>query len=154
MSKRSAGILVYRYNKGEPQVLLGHPGGPFWAKKDEGVWSIPKGLYEQEDAQEAAQREFNEETGFAPPKGGYTFIGEVTKPGKILVAWAAQGDYDPALATSNTFSVTWPPLSGRKQEFPEIDRVAWFDLATAKTKISRYQLPFIERLEQALAESQ
>jgi predicted NUDIX family NTP pyrophosphohydrolase len=151
MSKKSAGILVFRDRGGELEVLLVHPGGPFWAKKDEGAWSIPKGEFgDDEDALTAAQREFEEEIGF-------TAAGEVTplKPlrqpsGKTVHAWAMRGDFDPSALRSNTFSMEWPPKSGRQQEFPEVDRAAWFPVEVAKKKILKGQRGFLEELQDKL----
>jgi len=151
MGKRSAGLLMYRYRDRVLEVFLVHPGGPFWAKKDRGAWSIPKGEYPpEEDALAAARREFAEETGCA-------FQGELLPltprrqpSGKLITAWAFAGDCDPATIRSNTFSMEWPPNSGRQQEFPEIDRAAWFTLEVAKEKIIPGQLGFLAELEQIL----
>jgi predicted NUDIX family NTP pyrophosphohydrolase len=146
--------VLYRLRDGGPEVLLGHMGGPFWARKDEAAWSIFKGLYpEGEDPLGAARREFEEETGSPPPDGPALALGEVRQAsGKRVVAWALEGDFDPAALRSNTFKVEWPPRSGREAEFPEIDRAEWFDLATARRKLVRAQAAFVDRLEQALAE--
>jgi predicted NUDIX family NTP pyrophosphohydrolase len=149
--KKSAGLLMYRRNgAGSLEVLLAHPGGPFWRGKDEGAWTIPKGEYvEPEDPLAAAVREFGEETGFAvsPP---FLPLGEIVqKSGKRITAWAFAGDCDPAELRCNTFEVEWPPRSGRKQSFPEIDRVEWFPLDAAMPKIIPAQRALLERLSQA-----
>jgi predicted NUDIX family NTP pyrophosphohydrolase len=150
--KTSAGLLMYRLRQdGAKQVLLAHPGGPFWRAKDEGAWTIPKGEYEApEEALAAALREFAEETGFAatPP---FVPLGDVTqKSGKRITAWGFAGDCDPAQLCCNTFELEWPPRSGHRQTFPEIDRVAWFALDEARRKILPAQRPLLDRLEQAL----
>ena len=152
---QSAGLLLYRVRAGRPEVLLGHMGGPFWARKDEAAWSLFKGEYaEGEDPLAAARREFEEETGTPPPDGSPLALGEVRQAsGKRVVAWALEGDFDPASLRSNTFTVEWPPRSGRKAEFPEVDRAEWFDLATARRKLVKAQAAFVDRLEQALAEA-
>jgi predicted NUDIX family NTP pyrophosphohydrolase len=149
---RSAGLLLYRLRNGAPEVLLGHMGGPFWARKDERAWSIPKGEHaDDEDPLDAARREFAEETGSAPPEGEPLPLGEVRQAGgKRVTAWALEGDLDPSTVVSNTFTLEWPPRSGRRQEFPEIDRAAWFDLATARAKIVKGQVPLLDALERAL----
>jgi predicted NUDIX family NTP pyrophosphohydrolase len=148
----SAGILLYRVVDGETQVLLGHPGGPFFAKKDAGVWSILKGEADlDEDLLVVAKREFLEETGHAAPPGEALSLGEIIqRGGKRVVAWALEGDLDPSEATSNTFEMEWPPRSGRIGTFPEIDRVAWFDTIGARTKINAAQASFLDRLEAGL----
>jgi len=150
---KSAGLLLYRVRDGEPEVLLGHMGGPFWARKDERAWSIPKGEYgDDEDALAAARREFAEETGSAPPEGEAVALGEVRQSGgKRVVAWALAGDLDPATVRSNTFVMEWPPRSGRQQEFPEIDRAEWFGLGTARSKVVKGQVPLLDALEQKLS---
>jgi predicted NUDIX family NTP pyrophosphohydrolase len=151
MPKRSAGILMFRLRGAEIEVLLMHPGGPFWAKKDAGAWSIPKGEYsEGEDALAAAKREFEEETG-APPQGHFLSLGEVTQAGrKIVTARGLEGDFDPATLTSNRFELEWPPKSGRKASFPEVDRAQWFSPAEARQKVLPAQREFITRLLAAL----
>ena len=151
MPKRSAGILLYKRAGDGLRVLLVHPGGPFWAKKDAGAWSIPKGEYsEGEDAFAVAVREFGEETG-APPTGEFCALGEVKQTGgKIVTAWAVEGEFDPATLKSNRFELEWPPRSGRRQSFPEVDRAAWFDLDQARRKILPSQSPLIDRLCDAL----
>lgn len=153
MPKLSAGLLVYRRSDREPEVLLVHPGGPYWAKKDGGAWSIPKGEYEpDEDPLEVAFREFREELGTDPPDlGSPMFLGELRQPsGKIVSAWAVQGDVDVSDVHSNEFTMEWPPGSGRTGEFPEVDRAGWFDLETARMKLLRGQLGFIDRLSELL----
>ena len=144
----SAGILLYRRASGSVQVLLGHPGGPFFAQKDVGDWSIPKGEVEEgEDLEAVARREFREETGHAPPDGPAIPLGTVRqKGGKLVHAWALEGDMDPAAASSNTFSMEWPRDSGTWIAVPELDRVAWFDPPEARRRIKEAQAPFIERL--------
>jgi len=150
---RSAGLLLYRRREGRIEVLLGHMGGPFWARKDERAWSIPKGEHpEAEDALAAARREFAEETGTPPPDGPTLDLGEVRQSGgKRVTAWAVEGDLDPSAVKSNTFLLEWPPRSGRRQEFPEIDRAGWFDLGTARRKIVKGQVALVDRLEERLS---
>jgi predicted NUDIX family NTP pyrophosphohydrolase len=149
----SAGILLYRVRDGRIEVFLGHMGGPFWANKDERGWSIPKGEYEpDEEPFAAARREFEEEIGSAPPEGPALGLGEVRQSsGKRVVAWAVEGDLDPSTVSSNTFVIEWPPRSGRQAEFPEIDRADWFDLATARRKLVKGQVPLLDSLERELA---
>ena len=144
----SAGLIVFREREGVLEVLLGHMGGPFWARKDEGAWSIPKGeLQDGEPPLAAARREFEEELGHAPPDGALLELGEIRqRAGKIVVAFAVEGDFDPAQLVAGTFAMQWPPRSGRVQEFPEVDRVAWFDLPTAKRKIVQGQVALLDRL--------
>jgi predicted NUDIX family NTP pyrophosphohydrolase len=146
----SAGLLAFRRGSGL-EVLLAHPGGPFWSGKDDGVWTIPKGLAEPgEDLLAAAQREFTEETNL-PAGGALIALAPVRrKGGKIVNAWAFEADFDLARFASNTFEIEWPPKSGRRQRFPEIDRVGYFTLPIAATKILRYQLPLLGELEQRL----
>ena len=146
--KRSAGILLFRRNGREVEVLLGHMGGPYWARKDAGAWSIPKGEYDgNEDAVAAARREFQEELGLPPPAGDLRELGEVKQPsGKIVTVWALEGDLDPREVVPGTFHMEWPPLSGRRQEFPEIDRAGWFTLDVARKKLVRGQREFLDRL--------
>jgi predicted NUDIX family NTP pyrophosphohydrolase len=150
--KKSAGVLLFREANGRREVLLVHPGGPFWAKKDAGAWSIPKGeIGEGEDPLAAARREFEEETG-ARPTGEAVALEPRRQPGgKLVYAWAVRGDLDPAAVKSNTFSMEWPPRSGRRQEFPEIDRAAWFTLDEARGKILKGQAPFLDDLERVAA---
>lgn len=147
MAKVSAGLLMYRLCKGRIEVLLVHPGGPFWAKKDAGVWGLPKGeVGPEEDLLQAAQREFEEETSLHP-QGEFTPLGEVSqKSGKIIHAWAFEGDCDPASLKSNTFTMEWPPRSGKKQEFPEIDRAEFFTLEEARKKINPGQVALLDTL--------
>lgn len=148
MTKRSAGLLLFREANGRREVLLVHPGGPFWAKKDAGAWSIPKGeLGEKEDPLTAARREFEEETGVRPVGEALALEPRRQPGGKLVYAWAMRGDLDPAAVKSTTFSMEWPPRSGRRQEFPEIDRAAWFTLEEARTKILKGQVPFLDDLE-------
>jgi predicted NUDIX family NTP pyrophosphohydrolase len=147
MPKRSAGILMYRRGAQGLEVLLVHPGGPFWARKDLGAWSIPKGEYsEPDDPLATAIREFAEETG-TRPRGEPRPLGELTQPGrKIVTAFALEGDFDIATLKSNTFELEWPPKSGRNTTFPEVDRAEWFSLAMAREKILTGQREFITRL--------
>ncbi len=147
MPKKSAGLLMYRETCGRIEVFLVHPGGPFWARKDDGAWSIPKGEFEDgEDPLEAARREFQEETGSAA-LGDFQPMEPLKQPsGKTVYAWAVQGDADPAELKSNTFSLEWPPRSGRLQEFPEVDRAGWFTIETARRKILKGQAGFLEQL--------
>jgi predicted NUDIX family NTP pyrophosphohydrolase len=148
MPKRSAGFLLYRRTDGGLEVLLVHPGGPYWRKKDLGAWSVPKGEYEPgEDPLEVARREFEEELGSAPPDGSALPLGEVTQAGgKVVTAWGHEGDLDVTGVRSNTFEMEWPPRSGRMQEFPEVDEAAWFPVPEAREKLNRGQLPFLDRL--------
>lgn len=151
----SAGVVMYRRIGPTIEVLLAHPGGPFWAKKDTGAWSIPKGLYEPDadsDMLVAAIREFTEEVGTAPPKDGYRELGSVKlSSGKTIAAWAVEGDLDPTTATSNTFEMEWPPKSGRRTAFPEVDRVEWFTVDAARPKMNKGQLPLLDRLAHVIA---
>jgi predicted NUDIX family NTP pyrophosphohydrolase len=145
--KRSAGLLLYRQRNGSLEVFLVHPGGPFWDKKDWGSWSIPKGEYaEDEKPLDAARREFREETGFDAPENGMA-LGELKQAGgKLVTAWAAEGDCDPGRLVSNPCRLEWPPRSGRQIEFPEVDRGAWFAMEEAVKRILKSQQPFLERL--------
>jgi predicted NUDIX family NTP pyrophosphohydrolase len=145
---------MYRRRGGTIEVLLAHPGGPFWKNKDDGGWSIPKGEYsEGESALDAARREFREETGFEPG-ADFVSLGEIRQPsGKIISLWAFEGDCDPAKLRSNTFEMEWPPKSGRMREFPEVDRADWFSLAAARRKLLKGQLGFLDRLAAKLAAS-
>ncbi len=147
MAKQSAGLVLYRHREGKLEVLLVHPGGPLWARKDEGAWSIPKGEFEPgEDPLEAAQREFYEETGYRP-EGPFRPLGEVRQAGgKRVVAWACEGNWDPQQLRSNTFQMEWPPRSGKICEFPEVDRAEWFKIEDAQRKIVAGQRPLLERL--------
>ena len=146
--KRSAGLLLYRKRAGALEVFLVHPGGPFWTKKDAGAWTIPKGeIGEDEEPLAAARREMAEETGFAP-EGKFIALPPVRqKAGKLVLAWAVEGDCDPAALRSNSFSMEWPPHSGRSAEFPEIDRGAWYGIAEARDKLLEAQLPLLDALE-------
>jgi predicted NUDIX family NTP pyrophosphohydrolase len=148
MPKLSAGLLLYRVRDGVVEVLIGHPGGPFWARKDDGAWSIPKGEYAQgEDPWAAAQREFEEELGLPPPVGPRIEFPPLKQPsGKVITAFAVRGDLDLADAHSNTFELEWPRGSGRIQAFPEIDRVDWFPVAQARVKLLAGYRPFLDRL--------
>jgi len=152
MPKRSAGLLMYRGAGARLELLLVHPGGPFWARKDLGAWSIPKGEYaDDEQPLAVAQREFAEETG-AQPRGDFRPLGEVVQAGgKRVSAWAVEGVFDPATLVSHTFETEWPPRSGRKRSFPEVDRAAWFSPAQARQKILAGQRPFVDRLVTLLA---
>jgi predicted NUDIX family NTP pyrophosphohydrolase len=146
MPKPSAGILIFRCRSEIIEVLLVHPGGPFYTKKD--VWSIPKGEYEEgEDPFDAARREFKEETGLEAV-GSFLPLGDVKYPsnGKVVSAWAVKGDCDPSTLHSNTFSLEWPPKSGRQQEFPEVDRAEWFSVEVAQRKLVKAQVGFLEKL--------
>jgi predicted NUDIX family NTP pyrophosphohydrolase len=147
MKKRSAGILMYRRTGSEPEVLLVHPGGPFWAKKDLGAWSIPKGeCGDGEEPLAAAKREFREELG-AEADGMFLELGSLVQPSrKEIVAWAVEGDFAVKELRSNTFEMEWPPKSGKKKQFPEVDRAEWFGLDDARRKILTGQVEFIERL--------
>lgn len=154
MKAKSAGLLMYRLDaNGALRVLLAHPGGPFWRGKDAGAWTLPKGEYDEtEQALAAAQREFTEETGYAvlPP---FIPLGEVVqKSGKHITAWAFKGNADPGQLQCNTFEIEWPPRSGRRQSFPEIDRVQWFGLDEAKDKIIPAQKALLDRLSNLLAQ--
>lgn len=144
---QSGGLLLYRFRDGHLEVLLGHPGGPFWSKKDLGAWSIPKGeIDEGEDALQAAIREFEEETGVRV-EGAFRPLAAVRQPGgKTVHAWAVEGDFDPAGLRSNTFALAWPPRSGNLVEFPELDRVAWFSIEEAGGRILKGQAPFLDEL--------
>jgi len=148
----SSGILLYRRPGGRLEVLLAHPGGPYFARKDEGHWTIPKGEVDPgEEFVSVGRREFEEETGQPVPEGPSRELGSIVqKGGKIVHAWAVEGDLDPDAGASNTFEVEWPPGSGRRQSFPEIDRVAWFDAGEARRRIKATQIPFIDRLEAGL----
>jgi predicted NUDIX family NTP pyrophosphohydrolase len=148
MAAKSAGILVYRKRADVVEVLLVHPGGPFWARRDAGAWSIPKGEYsESEDAETAARREFTEETGWRI-EGELKPLGEIKqKAGKVVTAFVAEGDFDPASLESNRFEMEWPPKTGRSASFPEVDRAGWFGLVEARDKIVEGQRPLLDRLE-------
>ncbi len=150
-SKKSAGLLLFRRERGVTEVFLAHPGGPFWMKKDDGAWSIPKGEFaDDETPLDAARREFKEETGFAPA-GEFQPLDPVRQPGgKLVYAWAVRGDVAPAAIRSNTFSIELPKGSGKMREFPEIDRAGWFSLEEARRKILKGQVAFLDELEEKL----
>jgi predicted NUDIX family NTP pyrophosphohydrolase len=152
-TRTSAGILLYRRPAGRLELLLAHPGGPFFTKRDAGYWTIPKGEVDpDEELLAVARREFEEETGQAAHDGDPIPLGSIVqKGGKIVHAWALEGDLDPATSVSNTFEMSWPPGSGRLASFPEIDRVAWFDPAEARRRIKATQIPLIDRLEESLS---
>lgn len=149
--KQSAGVLLYRLNKSEPEFFLVHPGGPFWINKDAGAWSIPKGEFtEDEDPLEAAKREFFEETGIKI-SGSFRQLHTIRqKGGKLVYAWALENDIDIEAVKSNTFELEWPPKSGKLKQFPEIDKAGWFPVSTAKEKILSSQLPLLEELNELL----
>jgi predicted NUDIX family NTP pyrophosphohydrolase len=146
-------VLLYRRRDGDVEVLAGHMGGPFWARKDDGAWSLPKGEYGPgEDAYATALREFEEETGSPVPAADLVPLGQVRQSGgKVLTVWAGEGDLDADACRSNTFSLEWPPRSGRLQEFPEVDRSAWLPVEVARTKLVKGQVPLLDRLLAALA---
>ncbi len=148
----SAGIVLFRRQGSRLEVLLAHPGGPFFEKRDKGHWSIPKGEPEEDEPlADAARRELLEETGVTLPGGTWLGLGSIVqKGGKVVHAWGVEGDLDPAVARSETFEQEWPPKSGRTQTFPEIDRVGWFDLAEARRRIKEAQIPLLDRLEATL----
>jgi predicted NUDIX family NTP pyrophosphohydrolase len=148
MARRSAGILLYRRSGGAPEVLLVHPGGPFWARKDLGAWSIPKGEHEEgDDPRTCALREFEEELGSPVPAKALAELGTIRqRGGKLVTAWAAEGDLDATAAQSNTFTLEWPPRSGVRREFPEVDRAEWFALAEARRRIVPAQAELLDRL--------
>ncbi len=152
---QSAGLLLFRQRDQHVQVLLGHPGGPFWSRKDQGVWTIPKGLIgPAESLLSAAQREFAEETGYCP-SGQAISLGSAKQPGgKVVHVWAIEGDWDPADLESNAFEMEWPPRSGRRQSFPEIDRASWFGIAEARLKILKGQAAFLDRLLEILGRAE
>lgn len=155
-AKTSAGLLLYRIRAGQLEVLIAHMGGPFWANRDDGAWSIVKGEYdEREDAYAAARREFEEETGAPAPDGEALALGEVRqRSGKRITAWAIDSDFDASRIDSNTFSIEWPRGSGEQREFPEIDRVEWVDCATARRKLVRGQHELVETLRRRLEDRQ
>ncbi|MFF4787024.1 NUDIX domain-containing protein [Streptomyces griseorubiginosus] len=147
--RTSAGLLLFRHTESGLEVLLGHMGGPFFARRDAGAWTVPKGEYEPESeaAWDAARREFEEELGLPPPDGEAVPLGEVRQTnGKVVTAWAMEADLDPATVVPGVFSMEWPPRSGRTQEFPELDRVAWFGLERARAVIVKAQAAFLDRL--------
>jgi predicted NUDIX family NTP pyrophosphohydrolase len=155
VSKKSAGFLLFRFIADQLEVLLVHPGGPFWSKRDDGAWSIPKGEFnESEDPLEAAKREFEEEIGKSVT-GEAIPLKPLRQPsGKMVYAWGIKGDFDPETLKSNTFSMEWPPKSAQFQEFPEIDKAQWFSLEVAKIKVLKGQVGFIEQLKEKLTEEQ
>jgi predicted NUDIX family NTP pyrophosphohydrolase len=147
MAKLSAGLLMYRWRDGDLEVFIVHPGGPFWARKDDGAWSVPKGEYaEGDDPLATALREFSEETGFAV-SGELLPLTDIKQPsGKRIKAWALEGDCDATQVKSNLFSMEWPPKSGKTQEFPEVDRAAWFPIETARLKLLKGHVGFLDEL--------
>lgn len=151
-ARRSAGILLFRRSSGGVEVLLGHMGGPFWARRDAGAWSVPKGEYEpDEEPLAAARREFQEELGLPVPAGDLVELGSVTQSGgKVVTVWAVEADLDPGEVTPGTFTMEWPKGSGRVAEFPEVDRAAWFDLRDAGERIVAAQREFLDRLASRL----
>ncbi len=153
MTVESAGLVLYRVRDGKTEVLLVHPGGPFWKRRDEGAWSIPKGeMGPGESRLDVARREFQEELGVPPPEGEVLPLGSVRQAGgKVVHAWAAPGDLDVSRVSSSTFAIEWPPRSGRTQEFPEVDKAAWFDLDAARRVILAAQGAFLDRLEAQLS---
>ena len=153
VARGSAGLLLYRRGAGGPEVFLAHPGGPFWKRRDEGAWTIPKGAVEAgEDLLDAARREFEEETGVVP-REPFLSLGSIRqKAGKVVHAWAWEGDADPARITSNQMRTEWPRGSGHWVTYPEVDRCAWFDAVTARAKINSAQAELIDRLEALLRE--
>ncbi|MCT9005869.1 NUDIX domain-containing protein [Streptomyces sp. NPDC054766] len=146
--KRSAGLLLFRHTDNGVEVLVGHMGGPFFARRDAGAWTLPKGEYEpDETAWDAARREFREELGLPPPDGEAVPLGEVTQTnGKVVTAWAIEADLDPAAMVPGTFTMEWPPKSGQRQEFPELDRVEWMTPERARTLLVKAQTVFLDRL--------
>jgi len=152
-TETSAGLLAFRRRAGRLEVLLAHPGGPFWAKKDAGAWTIPKGVVDPNALLDGALREFNEETGFVA-RGEFVPLAPVRlSSGKTVHAFAFEGDFDPAAFSSNSFEMEWPPRSGRRQTFPEIDRLGWFPLRDAEEKIIAYQRPLLAELQNRLAKT-
>jgi predicted NUDIX family NTP pyrophosphohydrolase len=152
VEKRSAGLLVYRRTTSGVEVLLGHMGGPFWARRDEGAWTVPKGEHEPDEHPEAAaRREFEEELGHPPPPGELLPLGEVRQTGgKVVTVWAVEGEVDPAAVVPGTFEMEWPRGSGRRQTFPELDRVAWLALDEARARMVTAQRAFLDRLAERL----
>jgi predicted NUDIX family NTP pyrophosphohydrolase len=151
-TRTSAGILLYRRRDGRLELLLAHPGGPFFVKRDDGYWTIPKGEVDpDEELLAVARREFEEETGHPTPDADPLPLGSIVqKGGKVVHAWAVEGDLDPSAAASNIFEMEWPPRSGRQESFPEIDRVEWFEPDEARRRIKATQIPLIDRLEAAV----
>jgi|UniRef100_A0A7C5ALY2 predicted NUDIX family NTP pyrophosphohydrolase len=153
MGKQSAGLLLYRRRNGRLEVFLVHPGGPFWKNRDAGAWSIPKGEFgPDEDPLQAARREFLEETGFTAEGDFIPLTPVIQAGGKVVYAWAVEGDCDPDAIKSSTFTLEWPPKSGKEQQFPEVDRAGWFDLETASQKINQAQKALLKELEKRLSE--
>lgn len=151
MPKLSAGLLLYRRTNKQLEILLVHPGGPFWVRQDAGAWSVPKGMAgPDEPLMQAAEREFTEETGFAVPAGQRIDLGTVSYGGKKVQVWAIEADVDASAITSNTITMMWPPNSGKTIEFPECDRAEWCDMHTAKIKIVKGQAPFVDRLAERI----
>jgi predicted NUDIX family NTP pyrophosphohydrolase len=151
MARKSAGLLMYRRRAGQVEVLLVHPGGPFWAQKDEGAWSIPKGEFTDEESPlEAARREFQEETGFAPSGVFHPLAPIKQAGGKMVHAWAVEGNLDADAVHSNTYKLQWPPHSGQWRDYPEVDRAAWLPLPQARIKLLKSQLPLLDQLEHLL----
>ena len=151
MTKQSAGLLLYRKQRDKLEVFLVHPGGPYWAKKDLGAWSIPKGEFDEEEPLLAAKREFHEETGIPAPQGKYIPLKPVQqKGGKIVQAWAVAGEIDSENILSNNFEMEWPPRSRKKKSFPEVDRAAWFSVEEAQQKINPRQVRLIQELLEKL----
>jgi len=150
--KESSGLLLFRRRGSAVEVLLGHPGGPFWRRRDEGAWTIPKGGSDEgEDALKAARREFEEETGYLPP-GDAISLGSSRQPGgKLVHVWAVEDDWSPDELRSNTFALEWPPRSGEVRDFPELDRAAWFALGEARSKVLKGQVVFLDRLVEVIA---
>lgn len=151
MSKKSAGILMYRFNDKQIEILLVHPGGPFWAKKDIGAWSIPKGEFDDEEAMTVAKREFFEETGVHIKAELAPLTAQKQKGGKVIYAWAVEGNLDPSNIKSNLFELEWPPKSGQKQKFPEVDKAEWFPLPIARQKVNPGQVALIDELIEKLS---
>jgi predicted NUDIX family NTP pyrophosphohydrolase len=150
--RRSAGLLLYRRDRDDVRVLLGHMGGPFWTRKDEASWSVPKGeLDDGEDPAVAAAREFTEELGLPAPIGDWQPLGDVRTGSKTITVWTVEGDLDVRRVVPGTFTLEWPPRSGRRQQFPELDRVEWLDLDTARVKLATSQRPLLDRLVELLA---
>lgn len=151
MNKKSAGLLMYHWKEQELEVLLVHPGGPYWSNKDKGAWSIPKGeFFTEEDSLEVAKREFTEETGFSV-FGEFKKLSPVKqKSGKVVYAWAIEGTIDTSKIVSNTFQIEWPPISGQQQTFPEVDKAQWFSLEEAKEKINGGQIALLDELKSIL----
>ena len=155
-SRRSAGVLLFRVSGPDVEVLLAHMGGPFWARKDAGAWSVPKGEYEpDEEPDAAARREFEDELGVPPPEGDRTPLGDTRQSrGKVVTVWAVEGDFDPDRLVPGTFAMEWPKGSGQLREFPEVDRVAWFALDAAAPRLVASQRVFLDRLAAHLAGSE